>query len=210
MKISEVSFRSLFHNIVFILFDEQFRKQAQDFGFPWEKDVNGACCYGYIDYQAGFSFEMLCLGKQDKETGRIWLLPGKEDVTFKFRWEAVQDMQVLRGKNVSLYKLYADKIKMVDEGYEAAEPVRRLRDMKELDSSRYPANPDDVKVYLISKDKDQKNIEIVWVRLQGADKTTIFGTLLNEPGQDFGVHKGDTLHFQLLEKEKEIACVALL
>ncbi|MCW1073651.1 SseB family protein, partial [Streptococcus anginosus] len=78
------------------------------------------------------------------------------------------------------------------EIYNAGDEVEESRNMHFLDESRNPEYPDDVLVYPV---KDGNNPEGCWVRIEGLAEDHIFGTLLNEPEQDFGCHEGDKIPF---------------
>ena len=78
-----------------------------------------------------------------------------------------------------------------------------MRSMRELDLFRSKWYPDDVCVYLVSKDMSP---ELVWASALRVVDGALEAMLLNEPEQDFSVHVGDTLriHFMELEKTRAI------
>ena len=54
--------------------------------------------------------------------------------------------------------------------------------------------------------KDGNELEGCWVRIEGLAEDHIFGTLLNEPDQDFGCHEGDKIPFYVQHNDyKEIS-----
>lgn len=69
-----------------------------------------------------------------------------------------------------------------------------------LDKSRHDFYPDDVMVYLT---REGLNPEGCWVRIIGLGDHFIMGTLLNEPGQDFGYHSGEKVAFFIQKQEDE-------
>lgn len=69
-----------------------------------------------------------------------------------------------------------------------------------LDASRQPLYPDDVLVWL---HKNGCHEEGCWVRIDALDDENhvLFGTLLNEPDQDFGCHEGDRIPFSAHQRK---------
>ena len=58
------------------------------------------------------------------------------------------------------------------------------------------------------KYKDGLEAESCWVRARKVGEKSIFGMLINDPNQFFGVHKGDEMEFRLSEiEDKKLICV---
>ena len=93
----------------------------------------------------------------------------------------------------------------IDENYKCTNAeVERMRDFKFLDSMRHPDYPDDIQVLLV---KENFKIEQVWVRSWKYTQDELFGQLLNEPDQNFGIHNGDIIGFAPVKSDDKIFCV---
>ena len=56
---------------------------------------------------------------------------------------------------------------------------------------------------------DEGKIEGCWVRIEGRAGRNLKGILLNEPDQDLGVHRGETIEFTVnLNSENRIVLIA--
>ncbi|WP_165062078.1 hypothetical protein [Adlercreutzia sp. ZJ154] len=79
----------------------------------------------------------------------------------------------------------------MDKTYEPDDNATlKLREAEFLDPIRRPLYPDDVRALLL---KEGMSAEFVWLRLCDLKDDSVFGKLLNEPEQDFGVHADDVL-----------------
>lgn len=89
MKISEMNFRELAYN--YVLFSdvkpEKFGVYSQTFSS--EPGDNAVLTYGYIDNQAGLSFEVLCCARKNSD-GSIELRDSKDDTSFKIRYGGIE------------------------------------------------------------------------------------------------------------------------
>ena len=82
-------------------------------------------------------------------------------------------------------------VKQINEWYDTDNSAKEeIRSFEFLDQFRHPSFPDDIVVLFLRGDN---NPEKVWVTANHLSDQKIMGELLNEPNQDFGVHKGDTI-----------------
>ena len=57
MTYKELGFRPLYHSFVGIMLTDDLKDVLKD--FPGAEEANCAVAYGYIDHEAGFTFEVL-------------------------------------------------------------------------------------------------------------------------------------------------------
>lgn len=189
MKYSEVGFRAFYHNFVAVPIKDNLKEVVED--FPGADKANYILTYGYIDHTEGLTLEVLATSVKHDESFIFGV--GNTEKSSKIRIGSVMNDECFYfdDKDEKMYKSYADKIEML-EIYNAGDEVEESRNMHFLDESRNPEYPDDVLVYLV---KDGNNPEGCWVQIEGLAEDHIFGTLLNEPEQDFGCHEGDKIPF---------------
>ena len=114
MRIEDYSFRELNHQFVLIK-DVADRFRLYNMEFQCLEGDNSLLTYGYIDHEAGLSFEVLCFAKKD-ENGAIQLRPGNDTVTFKIRYDGMLgDVEVIP-YDIKLAQ-FQKKVDMVNEGY---------------------------------------------------------------------------------------------
>jgi len=202
-KVIDMSFREMYHQVCYISLGNDLIGSIE--GFSKGEDADGAIVYGYIDHEAGFTFELLSLAQYEGDKG-IRCFGGNNELTFKLRLGGVaeSEMVVLDASGAGEY---IEKIKMINDGYECSEGIAITRDIELIDESRSPEYPDDVLVYLL---KENLEPEGCWVRCEGVSDSRIQGILLNEPDQDFGVHEGDIISFGIMKQDDENICVASL
>ena len=95
-------------------------------------------------------------------------------------------------------------IHVINECYKCSEQTEEMRKLTFLDPLRSPDYPDDIQVLLYQKGMQ---IEQVWVKCFAYTEDELFGKLLNEPNQDFGVHNGSIIGFAPMETEDGLLCV---
>ena len=104
--------------------------------------------------------------------------------------------------DLSHYYSYVDEImKEFEKDYEEAVDLRKIL---ELDDFRDPQFPDNIEVVLLAKGLEQ---EKVWIRATQFGLNCIYGILLDEPKQDFGVHKDDLIDLMLIERDGKMCTV---
>ena len=202
-KVNETNFREYYQRYVFVecrdVIDEMMSEYALD-------DDTGVLAYGYVDEQCGLSFKPIEIGKLDGNSLHIRKLP--EDIMFIVRAGRVMDNNCFDASLVMDTNQYDNIKSMVDENYRTTNELKeQMRNMAFLDAFRHPEYPDDVNVILYSEGFKPEQI---WVRCCEFDDNMLFGEMLNEPEQDFGVHMGELAGFAPIENEDGIMLVAFL
>ena len=205
MLIKEMNFRDIVDKYLYI----DAAGVAQNLGSIFEvtEDATGVLCYGYIDEQAGISFEILCCAVHDAAKKTLKLLHGNDEQSAKIRLSELLEAQaaVLPSEMPRLSE-FQSKVAMVQKVYEADEATEAMRKLTSLDPARLATHPDIVTVYLVCGDED----EAAYVLLKEVREVNIIGTLLSEPQKVFGLHKGDEISFFLVRNEKGIMCMKVL
>lgn len=182
---------------------------AQNLGSIFEvtEDVTGVLCYGYIDAQAGISFEILCCAEYDAAKKTLKLLHGNDEQMAKIRLAELLEAQaaVLPSEMPRLSE-FQSKVAMVQKAYKADKATEAMRKLTSLDPARLATQPDIVTVYLVRGDE----AEVAYVLLKEVREVNIIGTLLSEPQKASGLHKGDEISFFLVRNEKGIMCMKVL
>ena len=161
----------------------------------------GALMYGYIDHNAGFTFEIMAL-ETKKQNIEYRIVP--IGVSCKIPRFDVQEMNIEILDNVNV-DLFQDKIDIVAKATQVSKELEELRLYKELDPSRHLEYPDDIMVYFLEEGKEP---EACWIRLEGMQDGKMYGTVLTALHQDFGVKEKDTVYFGMTQMEDDkLACV---
>lgn len=151
-----------------------------------KSEANSILCYGYVDHQAGLTYQMLASTLY--EDGDYTIVDDAELISMKIRADSVRGMEIIPVHNKALNRKYADTIEITKIYYENEEVIK-CREVRELDQFRHPEFPDDIQVLFI---KEGLRPEGIWVRptkLHGIDNGTVLleGYMLNTPNGDFGV-----------------------
>lgn len=205
MLLKEMNFRDIVDKYLYI----DVAGVAQNLGSIFEvtEDVTGVLCYGYIDAQAGISFEILCCAVHDADKKTLKLLHGNDEQSAKIRLAELMEAQaaVLPSEMPRLSE-FQSKVAIVQKAYKADEATEAMRRLTSLDSARLVTHPDIVTVYLVRGDK----AEAVQVLLKEVCEVNIIGTLLSEPQNAAGLHRGDEISFFLVRNERGIMCIKVL
>lgn len=205
MLLKEMNFRDIVDKYLYI----EAARLAQNLGSIFEvtDDVTGLLCYGYIDAQAGISFEILCCAVYDADKKTLKLLQGNDEQLAKIRLTELLEAQaaVLPSEMPRLSE-FQRKVAMVQKAYKADEATEAMRKLTSLDQARLATHPDIVTVYLVRGDE----AEASYVLLKEVREVNIIGTLLSEPQKAYGLHKGDEIGFFLVRNEKGIMCMKVL
>lgn len=205
MLLKEMNFRDIVDKYLYI----EAAGVAQKLGSIFEvtDDVIGLLCYGYIDAQAGISFEILCCAVYDAAKKTLKLLRGNDEQSAKIRLAELLEAQaaVLPSEMPRLSE-FKGKVEIVKQAYKADEATEAMRKLTSLDPARLAMHPDIVTVYLVRGDE----AEAVLVLLKEVREVNIIGTLLSEPETANGLHKGDEISFFLVRNEKGIMCMKVL
>ncbi len=202
-KIGETDFRDLFHQIVYVktspellkIFSKHFEEIANDDGF---------LAYGYIDDQAGFSFRLLCSANiRGNKLSRGRFI---SDIYMIVRRGQMNDCEYIDLDYCEIdTSEFAEEVNSINENYKCKnEQTEEMRKFTFLDEVRSIEYPDDIQVILY---QEGMKPEQVWVKCWAFTEKELFGMLLNEPNQDFGVHYGSIIGFAPMKQEDGILCV---
>ena len=204
MLLKKMNFRDIVDKYLYI----DAASVAQNLGSIFEvtDDVTGLLCYGYIDEQAGISFEILCCAVHDAAKKTLKLLRGNDEQLAKIRLAELLEAQAAQLSEMPRLSEFQSKVAMVQKAYKADEATEAMRKLISLDPVRIVTHPDIVTVYLVRGDE----AEAVQVLLKEVREVNIIGTLLSEPQKASGLHKGDVISFYLVRNEKGIMCMKVL
>lgn len=205
MLLKEMNFRDIAGKYLYI----DAAGVAQNLGSIFEvtEDVTGVLCYGYIDAQAGISFEILCCAEYDAAKKTLKLLHGNDEQMAKIRLSELLEAQAtVLPREMPRLSEFKGKVEMVKQVYKADEATEAMRRLSSLDPARLVTHPDIVTVYLVRGDE----AEAAYVLLKEVREVNIIGTLLSEPQKASGLHKGDEISFFLVRNEKGIMCMKVL
>ena len=203
--VKDTGFREFYHRFVYIECRDVLERLMGDF---LNDDDTGAIAYGYIDEQAGLSFQIVKVAAI--KDNHICFRDSIEKAMLIMRYGSLEKARFVDLAQTDVdTKQFADFEQMICENYDTDNPEKeQLRELTFLDSSRHPDYPDDFAVILLHEDHQP---EQVWVRGDHLTKNEIRGTLLNEPNADFGVHHGDSIQIiPYKQDDGSIVCVSPL
>ena len=210
MTYEEAGFRGVYHKLLlFPLDDRQMRKVLAD--FPGIDKADSYLGYGYIDHDAGVTVEILALAKAGEEIE--YFEPYTEKASTKVRMGELVSTPfiIVPGMDDECFEKILGKLEIINEGYKESDEIHETRCFDFLDEFRDPVCIDDVEVLLY---KEDLKLEKVWVRIEGTKTTEngafLVGKLLVEPYQDYGVHKGDEVVFNMQNVDDEAYCVCVI
>lgn len=188
--------------------DMKTRMVIERSGFHIRQDDNAMLVFGYIDQEAGISFELLCAACV-YDDGEVSLEPTNKTTSFKFRYGSFQG-DMVPFTNLSQLIPFHDRAQMIKNGYGAPDAVLEIRNIRELDPSRASGFPDDIVVFFV---KEGYRNEGIWCRTVGTDpaRHLIQMRMLNEPNAPFGKHLGDIVDVTLIQMDNgELKAAAVL
>lgn len=203
MKLKEVGFRAVYHQVVAFELNEKLKGLIKD--CPDSAKASHAVFYGYIDPQNGLMLEVLGAGKQAPKY--FYFKEPYEGSRISVKASEYDDVEFVYFPNLEnrFYKKYVPRIEELKQ-YDVTENVEKSREFEFLDEFRESQYPDDLLVNFV---KDGLKGEQCWVRLTDLGDHEFIGTLLNQPYQDYGVNKGDTIPFHIQKVgEDKLICVA--
>jgi hypothetical protein len=190
MKLSdeEFNFRAILNKLVIF-------KDRIETGKLLKQELNensdSIITYCYIDEECGITFEYLCPFNIEK---MALFVQKNKDYSHKIRFGSVLDFELLIIDNNKTDNKEIDKwIDIINENYDKKEGIHELRNYDFLDSLRVKDYPDDIFVGIF---KNGLNGEGMYTKLWKKEGDKIFGKLLNEPYQDFGIHKNDIIELK--------------
>ncbi len=192
----EINFRDMAGKFLLVKgIDLKTKLIIEKAGFKIRQDDNAMLLFGYIDYEMGMSFELLCAACVFDD-GDVSFEPVNKTTSFKFRYGSFQGDMVLFNDPSRLLP-YKERAEMLIKGYDAPDGVLEVRAMEELDPSRAPGYPDDIVVFFV---KEGYQNEGIWCRVVSTDleRHLIQMRMLNEPNASFGKHVGDIVDVTLI------------
>lgn len=201
MTIKEVGFRPLYHLVCAFELNDKLKEIIKD--CPDAAKASHAVVYGYIDPTDGLMLEVLGAGKQAPKY--FYFKDPYEGERITIKASEVEDVEFMYFPDLEprFKKKFTPRIEELKK-YDADEKLEETRKLGFLDELRSPQFPDDVKVVLM---KEGLKPEEVWVHMTEPGDHEIIGVLLNQPYQDYGVNKGDTIGFNVKETDdKKILC----
>ena len=199
MKFSETGFRCLYKRYSFFPWCDTIKRVVADSELI--EDADGVLVYGYIDVEAGMSFEVLCCAKI-KDEGEFSFFNKFEETRIVLRAGSIRDEEfilVADGDDESLCGYFSDTLESM-KFYAVDEVVEQTRCFEFLDEFRHELYPDDVLVHIFKEDMKPEGC---WVSIKGIDGNCLVGQLLNEPDQELGYHVGDELRFSIYHLDDE-------
>ena len=205
----DINFREMDNKFLLVKgIDLKTRMVIEKAGSRIRPDDNAMLVFGYIDHQAGISFELLCAACV-YDDGEVSLEPINKTTSFKFRYGSFQG-DIIPFTNLSQLLPFHDRAKRIVQGYAASNDVIEMRKIEALDPSRAPGFPDDIVVFFV---KEGFRNEGIWCRTVGVDRARhlVQMQMLNEPNAPFGKHIGEIIDVSLIRMDDgEVKAVAVL
>lgn len=202
-KVGETDFRALYHQIIYVNPSSELQLILRQH-FSEIADDDGVLAYGYIDEQAGFSFRLLC--SANIRNNRLSRGRFIGDTFMIVRRAQMNDCNYtdLDYCDIDTSDFEA-ALQSINENYKCKnEQTEKMRSFAFLDGVRSVEFPDDIQIVLFQKGMQP---EQVWVKCWSFTDNELYGMLLNEPNQDFGVHYGSIIGFAPIKQENGILCV---
>lgn len=162
--------------------------------FDWDSEADAFIAFGYVDNQAGLSFEVLCPAFTDSPIFAPDYYPADQGSRVIVRSGCVMDLPATILHPEALDAIFADKILPIEQTYNEPAELFTTRLIEEIDESRHVEYPDDVQVMVGNQ---EYGWELMWVRLHAFENSELLGELLNEPNELPNVHRGDILSLRL-------------
>ena len=199
----EENWRNITNSMIYIRCPQKL-EVIQKAGFEIAGRNDGILALCFVDHLKGLSFYVIAAAHIGED--RVFVSKENKSSQLIFSFADLSDCLYLNqdfiDADFSRYYSYVDDIiKQFEKDYEEAVDIRKIL---KLDEFRDPQFPDNIEVVLIGKGLEQ---EKVWVRATQFGMNCIYGILLNEPRQDFGVHKEDLIDLMLIERDGKLSTV---
>ena len=191
-KIEDCGFRSLYHQLLLLIEDANCLKAAS-MSFPHKDGDNALLLYGYVDPEAGMSFEVLCMAWYDEEKG-FSLRKTPKSTILKLRNDAIRGRLTPVG-NADVWAMFLPRILEINKNYRPSAAVQQFREVWLIDELRHPQFPDDIFAAL-PPEREGEEPEGLWAHLEDTEDENTIATLLNEPYRDCGLHRGDRVELR--------------
>ena len=195
--VKEASFRSFYHELVYIrcaaLIEDVMPEVAK-------AGDTGLVLYGYIDEEAGVSFQPLWIAKEGESTLDMRLIP--EETMYLIRLANLDDCEFCSMKWIEVDPYIVDRARrVIAEVYDTkSKEKEETRSFQGLDRFRRREHPDDFGVAFYYEDKT-KDPERLWVRISRVEGNQCFGTLLMDSKHPDGLKEGMEIMFKVLQNE---------
>lgn len=197
--VKEASFRSFYHELVYIrcaaLIEDVMPEVAQ-------AGDTGLVLYGYIDEEAGVSFQPLWIAKEGESMLDMRLIP--EETMYLIRLANLDDCEFCSMKWMEVNPYIVDRARrVIAEVYDTkSKEKEETRTFQGLDQFRRREHPDDFGVAVYYEDKS-KDPERLWVRISRVEGNQCFGTLLMDSKHPDGPKEGNEIMFKVLQNEND-------
>lgn len=174
-----------------------------------ERGAEYALGYVYVDSSCGITLNVEAWCNFENEQLQVISRPidVRQRNMMRYGYFVVKEKRLLDAHEVADLQLSTspDWLKY----YAPSEEVISLRTLTLIDPLRAPGFPDDIKFLILDKEK-AKEPELVWGRLVRQLKQDLFVcNLLNEPTQNYGIHKGDLLCVYVFENPNGLGSACL-
>ena len=189
--------RNITNSMIYIRCPQKL-EVLQKAGFEVVGRNDGFLALCFVDHVEGLSFYVIASAHIGQD--RVFVSKENKSSQLIFRVGDLLDCSYLNQDFIeadfSHYYSYIDEI--IAQFEKACEEAVDIRKLTELDDFRDPQFPDNIEVVLIGKGLEQ---EKVWIRSEKFGPNCIYGTLLDEPRQDFGLHKDDLIDMMLIDRD---------
>ncbi len=197
------NWRNIVNSIIYIRCPQKL-EVLKTAGFEIVGRNDGFLSLCFVDHIKGVCFYVIAAAHLGED--RIFVSKENKSSQLVFPIGELKDCLYLNQDfieaDLSHYYSYVDEImKQFETDCEEAVDIRKI---EKLDDFRQPDFPDNIEVVLIGKGLEQ---EKVWVRATKFGVNCIYGILLDEPRQNFGVHKDDLIDIMLIERNEKMSTV---
>ena len=195
--VKEASFRSFYHELVYIRCAALIEDVMPEVAKPGD---TGLVLYGYIDEEAGVSFQPLWIAKEGESTLDTRLIP--EETMYLIRLANLDDCEFCSMRWIEVDPYIVDRARrVIAEVYDTkSKEKEETRSFQGLDRFRRREHPDDFGVAVYYEDKT-KEPERLWVRISRVEGNQCFGTLLMDSKHPDGLKEGMEIMFKVLQNE---------
>ena len=197
-KVKDASFRSFYHQLVYVRCASLIEDVMSEVAQPGD---TGLVLYGYIDEEAGVSFQPLWIAKEGESALDMRLIP--EETMYLIRLANLDDCEFCSMKWMEVDSYIVDRARrVIAEVYDTkSKEKEETRTFQGLDRFRHREHPDDFGVAIYYEDKS-KDPERLWVRISRVEGNPCFGTLLMDSKHPDGPKEGEEIMFRVLQNEK--------
>ena len=197
VSIEKEDWHNVCNSIVYVRCPEKM-DVLQKAGFAVDPRNDGVLALCFVDHEEGLSFFVIAAAHIRADN--IFVSKENRSACIILRASLIPCAMCLKSDfinaDVNSYESYVSQIvKQYEYGIDDA---IKMRSITELDDFRKHFFPDDIEILLLGKGLEQ---ERVFVRSYKYGSGCLYGQLLDEPRQNFGVHKGDIIDFLVLDRD---------